>query len=511
MNENVIIGVDIGTTSTKTVAFSESGSIFSETAKEYPLYSKPAGTAEQDPDEIYEAVIATLRTVVYEVKSNGHSIAAVSFSAAMHSLIALDQTGNPLTNSITWADQRSVQEAKALRSDTRGLDIYKRTGTPIHPMSPLTKLIWFKKNDPALFEAAHKWVSIKDYVFYRLFHDYIVDYSIASATGLFHLENLDWDEEALNMAGISKDQLSRPVKTTHIVKGLQKDAAEQTGLAPSTPFIIGASDGVLANLGVAAIEPGSVACSVGTSGAVRTVIPHPITDNKGRLFCYALTEDHWVIGGPVNNGGIAFRWLRDNVFDDLSRGESHPYEVLNQRAERVKPGAGGLIFLPYLTGERAPFWNADLRGAFFGLNLNHTRNDMIRSVMEGVMFQLDMVVDTLKQSGVEPKEFRVSGGFTKSKLWPQIMADIFEKDILVPEGISSACFGAALLGMKALELIENFTDITDKVEIKQRHHPNPENVAVYKDYKPLFKRLAGALQNECLSTEEIHCNLVSQS
>lgn len=505
MNENVIIGVDIGTTSTKTVAFSEDGVIITEKAKEYPLYSEPAGTAEQDPDEIYEAVTSTVSAVVREIEPKGCRIEAVSFSSAMHSLIALDQSGNPLTNSITWADQRSVNEAQELRSDAKGLDIYKRTGTPIHPMSPLTKLMWFKKNDPDLFEAAHKWVSIKEYVFFRLFQDYIVDYSIASATGLFHLKKLDWDDEALQLAGVNKNQLSRPVKTTHIVKGLQPEAVEKTGLSQSVPFIIGASDGVLANLGVGAVESGSVACSVGTSGAVRTVVPRPLTDNEGRLFCYALTEDQWVIGGPVNNGGIAYRWLRDNVFDDLSKEGANPYEVLNKRAEKVEPGAGGLLFLPYLTGERAPFWNADLRGVFFGLNLNHTRSDMIRSVLEGVMFQLEMVVDTLKQSGVEPKEFRVTGGFTKSTLWPQIMADIFEKDILVPEGGSSACFGSALLAMKALEKIENFSDVKNKVMIKYQHKPSPDNVEVYRALKPLFRRLAETMEKEFSSTKKIQC------
>ncbi|HET7657576.1 MAG TPA: FGGY-family carbohydrate kinase, partial [Bacillales bacterium] len=279
----------------------------------------------------------------------------------------------------------------------------------------------------------------------------------------------------------------------------------------SVPFIVGASDGVLANLGVAAVDPGSVACSVGTSGAVRTVVPKPVTDDKGRLFCYALTEDHWVIGGPVNNGGIAFRWLRDHIFDDLTMEGIDPYDILNERAANVHPGAGGLLFLPYLTGERAPFWNADMRSVFFGLNLNHTRNDMIRAVLEGVMFQLEMVVDVLKQSGVEPKEFRVTGGFTKSVLWPQIMADIFEKEILVPEGISSACFGAALLAMKALGRLDDFKDIKNRVALRSHYLPNPSHVRIYRAYKPLFKRLAETLQGEFSSIAVIQQKLANES
>ncbi|HEX7063600.1 MAG TPA: gluconokinase [Bacillales bacterium] len=504
MSENAIIGVDIGTTSTKTTAFDFTGKILAEASMEYPLYSEPAGRAEQDPDEILKAVSDTLSSIVKTVSAKGLEIAGVSFSAAMHSLIAIDETGRPLTRSITWADQRSIEETSQLKTDGRGLLIYRRTGTPIHPMSPLTKLIWFRKHDPGVFKSAYKWISIKEYIFYRLFHELIVDYSIASATGLFNLESLDWDEEALKVAGISRGQLSEPVPTTQIIKGLESEYAAKIGLSEDIPFIIGASDGVLANLGVGAIEKGSVACSVGTSGAIRTVIPNPVTDSQGRTFCYALTEEHWVVGGPINNGGIAFRWLRDNVFDDMTAEASgNPYDLLTERARKVRPGTQGLLFLPYLTGERAPYWNADTKGVFFGLTLNHNRNDMIRAVLEGVMYQMDSVVEALKETGVEPFEFRATGGFTKSELWRQIMADIFEREILVPEGASSACFGAALLGMKALGILTDFSAVKDMVQIHARHEPNEENMRVYREFKPIFNRLARNLQSDFSALSEV--------
>lgn len=508
MSENAIIGVDIGTTSTKTTAFDLSGNILAETSREYPLYSEPAGRAEQDPDEILEAMIDTLSQIVKTVTDMGNEVSGVSFSAAMHSLIAIDKSGNPLTRSITWADQRSTEETTQLKSDERGLSIYRRTGTPIHPMSPLTKLIWFQKHDPEVFKATHKWISIKEYIFYKLFHEFIVDYSIASATGLFHLEKLDWDDEALQVAGISREQLSSPVSTTQTIKGMNSDYAREIGLSEEIPFIVGASDGVLANLGVGAIETGSVACSVGTSGAVRTVLPKPVTDSQGRTFCYALTEDHWVVGGPINNGGIAFRWLRDNVFDDMKLKDSEdPYDLLTERARNVVPGAQGLLFLPYLTGERAPYWNADTKAVFFGLTLNHNRNEMIRSVLEGVMYQMDSVVEALKETGVEPLEFRATGGFTKSRLWRQIMADIFEREILVPEGSSSACFGAALLGMNALGILSDFSSVKDMVQISSRHEPNEENMRVYREFKPIFNRLAKSLQSEFKTLSDVNKKL----
>ncbi|HET7580294.1 MAG TPA: gluconokinase [Bacillales bacterium] len=497
MKENAIIGVDIGTTSTKTIAFDHEGNILVKASREYPLYSEPAGRAEQDPDEIYEALVETLRSAVKTISGQGWQVEAVAFSAAMHSLIAVDEDGHPLTRSITWADQRSVEEADRLRENGQGLAIYRRTGTPIHPMSPLTKLIWFKKNDPDLYQKTHKWISLKEYVFYRLFNEFIIDYSIASATGLFHLENLDWDEEALQLTGLEREQLSRPVPTTYTLKGLDSKIASHIGLDEETPFIVGASDGVLANLGVGAVENGSVACSIGTSGAVRTVVSKPVTDPEGKLFCYALTENQWVIGGPINNGGIAFRWLRDNIYEDLAD-DPDAYNRLTDKAEQVAPGAGGLMFLPYLTGERAPYWNADMKGVFFGLTLNHGRNDMIRSVLEGVIYQLDMVVEALRNSGVRPQEFRATGGFTKSALWRQIMADVFDRDILVPSNTSSSCFGAALLGMKALGWIEDFSSIKEMVPIQAYHKPIDSHVRVYRRYKPIFGQLVEKLQPDFL-------------
>ncbi|HET7628061.1 MAG TPA: FGGY family carbohydrate kinase [Bacillales bacterium] len=503
MNENVIIGVDIGTTSTKTMAFDAEGRILAQSSQDYSLYTESDGHVEQDPEEIFRAVEGTIADVAEKVKDRNGTVEGISFSAAMHSLIAVDENGNPLTRSITWADQRSSREAEQLKASSKGQEIYKRTGTPIHPMSPLTKLIWFDKNEPELKAAAAKWISIKEYLFYKWFGEFIVDHSIASATGLFHLRRLDWDDEALHLAGIRRGQLSKPVSTQFSIGGLSDRKAKQLGIDPQTPFIIGASDGVLANLGVGAIKPGSIACSIGTSGAVRTVVPEPSTDREGRTFCYALTENHWVVGGPINNGGIAFRWLRDNVFDDLAETVSDPYEYLTKQAETIHPGADGLLFLPYLTGERAPFWNADTKAVFFGLTLNHNRNHMIRAVLEGVLYQLDMVVAALKTADVEPMEFRATGGFTKSRAWRQMMADIFAADIFVPASNSSACFGAAMLAMKALHWIDDFSTAVAKVQLQHRHVPIVENVKIYESYKPIFHRLAESLQPEFSALSEL--------
>ncbi|MEC2628091.1 FGGY family carbohydrate kinase, partial [Bacillus cereus] len=244
-----------------------------------------------------------------------------------------------------------------------------------HPMSPLSKLVWLQNEQAELFAKSYKFISIKEYVFYKLYKEYVIDYSIASATGMFNLKSLKWDEEALHVAGITDEKLSKLVPTTHSLTGLDEEFAKEMNVLVSTPFVVGASDGVLSNLGVNAIDPGVVAVTIGTSGAIRAVTNRPVTDPKGRIFCYALTEDHWVIGGPVNNGGMIFRWARDQLgtseIELAKRLGKDPYEVLTEIAAKVNPGSDGLLFHPYLAGERAPLWNANARGSFFGLGLHH--------------------------------------------------------------------------------------------------------------------------------------------
>lgn len=341
----VLVGVDIGTTSTKAIAYDEGGHLLAEESEAYELHSSNPGWAEQDPEEIFKAVLNSLSRMVDEVKKTNHEISGVSFSAAMHSLLALDKEGCPLTPSITYADTRATEQAERIRQELEGPELHRRTGTPIHPMSPLTKLLWFREEDPDSFEAAARWLSIKEYVFFRLFGEYVVDHSIASATGLFALEKLDWDEGALEISGISEEKLSRPVPTTHVMEGLLPEYADWLGLDHGTPFVVGANDGVLANLGLGVIDPGMVACSIGTSGAVRAVIPKPAVDQARSLFCYALTEDRWVVGGPINNGGIALQWAIEEVFPGLQekarKQNRDTYELVSELLESVPAGSGG--------------------------------------------------------------------------------------------------------------------------------------------------------------------------
>ncbi|MGO4545531.1 gluconokinase [Paenibacillus sp. 2TAB23] len=438
----IVIAIDIGTTSTKTLAVDLNGRILASHSIEYPLHTPVQGYAEQDPDVICEAVIDSVGHVTKKVAG---LIKCVSFSSANHSLILLDADGVPLTPSITWADLRSAAQAERLIADGSGLSIYSRTGTPIHPMSPLVKLVWMREERPDLFESARYFAGIKEYVLNKLFGILLMDHSIASATGLFNLRTLTWDEEALMVAGIREDQLPRLVPSTERFVGLKKQAADRMGLAADTPFIVGAQDGVLANLGIGAVEEGVFAVTIGTSGAVRTTVKQPAFDAEGKLFCYALTNDHWIVGGPSNNGAIVAKWISDRLYPGKSIDEVLPL------AAAVPPGSNGLLFLPLLSGERAPFWDAEAKGVMFGLTLAHKETDMLRAALEGVLYQITAIVYLMKQAGQQPREVRASGGFARSVLWCQMLADMLGVPVRVPESVESSGLGAAQLGLYAMD------------------------------------------------------------
>ncbi|MBA2174884.1 gluconokinase [Halobacillus locisalis] len=509
---NYMMGVDIGTTSTKAVLFSEQGEVVANENIGYPLHTPDISTAEQDPEEIFQAVLTAMTNVAREHQDK--TISFVSFSSAMHSLIAMDEDDQPLTPCITWADNRSEAWSQKIKEEWNGHDVYRRTGTPIHPMSPLSKITWLVRGESGIDSKTKKYIGIKEFVFHRFFGEYVVDHSIASAMGMMDLEKLDWDSEALSIASISRDKLSELVSTTKTFTGCDAALADQIGLDPETPFVIGASDGVLSNLGVNAIKEGEIAVTIGTSGAIRTIIQKPQTDEKGRTFCYALTEDHWVIGGPVNNGGMILRWIRDEFasaeMETANRLGIDPYEVLTKIAEGVRPGSDGLIFHPYLAGERAPLWNPDVRGSFFGLTMTHKKEHMIRAALEGVIYNLYTVFLALTECMESPvTRIQATGGFARSEVWRQMMSDIFESDVVVPESYESSCLGACILGLYATGKVDSFDVASDMIGSTYKHSPNEEATKEYRQLLPIFINLSRTLHNEYTSIAEYQRGLIN--
>ncbi|PAD69988.1 gluconokinase [Bacillus sp. 7586-K] len=494
-----MLGIDIGTTSTKAVLFTEEGKVIANENIGYPLHTPDISTAEQNPDEIFQAVLQAITSITK--KHSEKKIGFVSFSSAMHSLIAIGQDDKPLTPCITWADNRSEAWAHKIKDELNGHQVYKRTGTPIHPMSPLTKITWIENDRREIANKVKKYIGIKEYIFFKFFDQYVVDYSLASAMGMMNLKTLDWDEEALSIAGITSDKLSELVPTTKIFSNCKPELAKQIGIDPETPFVIGASDGVLSNLGVNAIRKGEVAITIGTSGAIRTIIDKPQTDDKERIFCYALTENHWVIGGPVNNGGMVLRWIRDELasseVETAKRLGIDPYEVLTKIAERVRPGSDGLLFHPYLAGERAPLWNPDVRGSFFGLTMSHKKEHMIRAALEGVIYNLYTVFLALTECMDGPvTRIQATGGFARSEVWRQMMADIFESEVVVPESFESSCLGACILGLYATGKIDNFEIVSEMIGSTYKHSSQEEAAKEYRELMPIFINLSRVLTED---------------
>lgn len=480
---SIVIGVDLGTTSTKAVAYDTSGEALATASAGYPLEEPNPGWAEQDPALILAAVLSSVRDVVSQL--DGRAVAGLSFSSAMHTLIGLDPGGAPLTRSLSWADSRAAAQAERLRAASGGLALHRRTGTPVHPMAPLPKLVWFREQEPKLCEQVAFWVGIKDYVLSQLCEALVTDHSIASGTGLMDIQRLAWDPEALQLAGITPEQLPELVPTTHVLSGLTVDV----GLPAGTPVVVGAGDGPLANLGLGAVDPGVAAVSIGTSGAMRVMVEHPGVDPLGGVFCYALTEDRWAVGGAINNGGIVLDWAGSALAPDIG---TDP-EALLALAGSVPAGCGGLIMLPYLLSERAPHWNALPRGAYIGLTREHGRPHLVRAAVEGVCQQLALVLQSMRAAGNEVRSIRATGGFARSPLWRQVLADTLGMDVEFPAGHEGSSFGAALLGMQALGLVESIDVAADLVEIEDTVRPNAAAAEVYAALRPVFAELYDAL------------------
>ncbi|WP_411842864.1 gluconokinase [Salinicoccus sp. HZC-1] len=490
-----MIGLDIGTTAVKAVLFDVKGSYIDKETGNYPLHTPDAETAEQDPDEILEKTFEAVRLLVAR-NGCGDDVEFISFSSAMHSMILLDGDGGRLTDCIIWADSRSQGYADRLNEEN-GLDIYRRTGTPIHPMNPFVKLFYFKNEAPELYAGIGRVVGIKEYILERLTGEYAVDRSIASSMGMMNLETSDWDQEVLEMLGLSADQLPELVDTTAIYK-MNEDSAAGINISPETKLVIGASDGVLANLGVNAIREGDIAITIGTSGAIRTVIDAPKTDEKMRTFCYHLTPSHYVIGGPVNNGGVILRWIRDELCQqEIGEADScgkDPYEIMTEAAKDVPAGSNGLIFHPYLAGERAPLWDSKAVGSFYGLTLSHERKHMIRAAMEGVVYNLYSVYLALREQMNEVNSIKASGGFARSEIWKQLMADVFGEKLSVPKTYESSAFGACILGLYAIGEMDDLSEVDRFVGEDDAYTPDEHKYMKYQDVMSVYIEIGRSLE-----------------
>lgn len=490
-----ILAIDIGTTSSKALVVQADGCVVASAQQGYPtLYPQP-GFVEQDPLKILDAV----KKIVTQCSSHRAIIKGISFSSAMHSLMAIDRQGNPLTNLIIWADARSSAQAKVLRSSSRSEFIYSTSGTPIHPMSPLCKLLWMKLHDPELMPRAHKFISIKEFIVHHFSGQYVVDYSVASATGLFDIHQLKWSPEILKESGISEDQLSACVSPYQMVS-IRSERAADLGINMNTPLIMGGSDGCLANLGSGAMGAGELSLTVGTSGAVRMASSHYSADPLQRVFNYRLDENTFITGGATNNGLVLLDW-----YQRMMGVPEWTLDKFVQSTLNVEAGAGGLLFLPYVFGERAPYHNTDMRGVFFGLAQHHTKEHLMRALVEGICFELRSIAGSVEEVLMPIQKVFASGGFSHSDDWLQILANIMNKQVALRDIHDASSLGAALVGFKALGLQTSFGSHTDT----KTFHPQPTIRGVYDDLYGTFLRTTRALLPEFSSITAVQKNNLS--
>ena len=497
--DSVWIGVDVGTTGVRAIAYQPDGTSISSAEALYPLDTPHPDWAEQNPAQIYDAVEHVVRETADALRYKRKALAGVALSAVMHSFVALDADKNLLTNMMTWADSRSSDIVKEMKTDENLCrSFYQKTCCPIHACYPLTKILWLRKHHPEIFSRMRYIGSIKDYVFANFTGEWVVDKSVASSSGIYNAAELAWDKEILAYMGIAEDYMPPVVSTTY-QHAILSAAAERMHLPVGLPIVIGATDGVLVNVGIGAVRPGQISATIGTSGALRMLTEKPKVDPQGRTWCYNLTDDMWVAGGAINNGGIILRWIRDKVCHyggaQMENLDIDAYDLMMMKAGRIDAGADGLIMLPFFTGERAPYWNSELRGMFFGLSLNHGRSHMIRAAMEGICYSLNSVLLALRDFS-EIQDIRVSGSFSKSPLWLQIMADVFGEEITLPDNSEGAAFGAAVLGFISSGIMQSIGDTAALVHPKKIYRPQPEESRVYKRLYTIYDRLYWNVQKE---------------
>jgi len=477
----VVIGLDVGTTAAKVSAFALGDDWRASAVNEYPLLQPQPGWEVQDPEVIWRALREGLAEVAAEC--GDAQVVGIGASTAMHGLIGLDADQRPLTPLLTWADSRAAEQAVKLRDTELGRRLHQTSGTPIHSMSHLTKLLWYSVHDPETMRQVRWWVGLKDFVLLQLTGELVTEVSNASGTGMLELKTRDWNPEALQVTGLTADRLP-PVRPTTDSLPLRADLADELGLPRDLPVVLGAGDGPLGNLGVGALESGVVGLSIGTSGAVRMITDRPYVDAGGKLFCYNLAEGAWVIGGAISNGGIVVRWGAD-VFgaDFADEPGGNPDGMLLELARDVPIGADGLVMLPFLMAERAPLWNPTIPGAYFGVRRSHTRAHFVRAAIEGVALMLSTIVGELDRAA-PIRQIRATGGVFRSTVWRDVLTGALGKPLVVTDGAEGTALGAAALTLFALGEASSLRD--GLLQLGQdpsvggdEHVPSDQDVAAY--------------------------------
>ena len=495
---NYLLTHDLGTSGDKATLFSEDGSLIGSKVSSYPVHYFNKNWAEQDPQDWWRAFCENTAALIRQSGVDPKRIAAVSFSGQMMGCLCVDRGGVPLRPAIIWADSRAQAQADELERSISQQEFYHITGHRNTPSYGLQKLMWVRDHEPEVYAKTHQVLNAKDYLVFRLTGVFCTDHSDANGMACFDINTRAWSERIIRCAGIDPRKLPPAFPSVHVAGGVTPQAAALTGLSPGTPVVIGAGDGVAANVGAGSIAPGRTYCCMGTSAWITTTTQSPIFDPDMRTvtWCHAI-PGLYAPNGTMQAAGASYSWLRDTVCTDELRQAGQegisPYALIDAQAAQSPLGANGLVFLPYLMGERAPRWNPDASGAFLGITAAATRGDLIRSVLEGVAMNLSIVLDILR-AHVDIDEIVVIGGGAKGPLWRQIMADIYQTRVVVPTLLEEAgAMGAAVIGGVGAGLFQNFTAIDRFLSFSSACVPNPDTAAGYACLRLRFERCYPAL------------------
>ena len=487
-----VMGIDLGTSSTKAAIFGMDGHLMGTGHGEYGMHIPNPGWVQQDPEKWWQAVCLAVREALYKSGVTGENISGIGLSGQMHGMVALDADDHLVCPAIIHLDQRSAEELPELRRLSGNLMYTELLNQPSAGML-ISTLYWMKKHQPDIYKRIHYVMLPKDYIRYRLCGEIGTDFSDASATLGFSVKNRCWCTELFDRLGLNADVCAPARESSEVAGTVLAEASEQTGLLAGTRVVYGAGDAMSALTGNGVVEKGIMTCNIGTASQLAVVVDRPVFDPQMRIqtWCHAISG-RWVVQSGALNGGSTLSWLKNNILR-----ETRSFADLDVEAGTIPAGAEGLFFAPYLSGERSPFNNPHARGIYFGLDIKHTQAHIIRATMEGVLFNLKECLQIIDDMNAEHSKLIASGGAARGVTWKQIEADILNMPVYTTNTDEEACHGAAILaavGIGEYSSISEACDATitfsDKVI-----EPIPENVKIYGEKQSVFHDLYVSAQN----------------
>lgn len=495
-----VIGVDCGTSGTKTVLFDESGKVIASKTIEYPMYQPKNGYAEQDPADWANAMINTIKAVMSQSGVSKEDVKGVGISGQMHGLVMLDKDGNVLRKSIIWCDQRTAKEVEEMNKKLGEKKLIEITANPALTGWTAAKILWVKNNEPEIYEKCAHILLPKDYLRYVLTGEFATEVSDASGMQLLNVPNRCWSDEVLSALEIDKSLLGEVYESCEVTGEVTAKMAELTGLKEGTIVVGGAGDNAAAAVGTGVVEDGKAFTTIGTSGVVFAHTSSISIDPKGRVHtCCAAVPNSWHVMGVTQGAGLSLKWFRDNFCNAEKETASlmgvDEYYLMDKEAETVPVGANRLLYLPYLMGERTPHLDPDARGVFFGLSAMHTKKDMLRAVLEGVSYSLRDCVEVFREMDINVSDMMACGGGGTSPLWRSMLADLYNCPVKTVASKEGPALGVALLATVGAGIYTSVPEACNAViKTDKTQEPIAENIPEYEKYYQLYREIYPALK-----------------